>query len=393
MADDTLTRQEEQALARARRAVGRSSTRAGPSRGGSGARRRGGARRASSRSGGLDLARGLTLVVAVTLLLAGDPSELPAVLRPSGGDGFGVADLLPVTLTVLVGVSMAWQLAAHRRESGRWWAFRWARRLGVLIGIGLLLTWLGAGDGEALRLTGPLTRLAVGGLVTWVVVTRTAPRVQAAIGGGVLLTHWFLLGRGALGAGSPVARLEAELLGGRVALPVDPDGLTALGPTVVAILAGVWIGRWLQQRPAGPATVVAFALAGVYTLAGALALAQLLPVNAVLWTGSTVVLGAGLTLVLLALGHLLIEVLPARRLVAWVGAVGAEALPVYTLAVGLAAVVARTPLGEVWRALRRALVEPLVGPDLAAVVTAAIGTVAIARVAVALAARGRLIRA
>lgn len=395
MAEDTLTRAEEAALARAQRTVdrrsagdGRRTSRAPGSRSRPARRRRG-----TGRSTTLDLSRGFALVLAVTFLLTGDPSRLPEAVRPVGGNGFGVADLLPATLTVLVGVSMAWQLAAHQRQSTGWWTLRLIRRVGVLVGVALLLAWLREPDLELVRFTGPLVRLAVGGVLAWLLVTRLSPRTQIAVATSLTVGHWFLLGRGVLGADGSLARLEAHLLGAHALVPVDPDGLTALGPTVVAIMAGVWIGRWLRERAAGTATVVAFVLAGVYATTGALAWAHVLPVNAVLWTGSTLLLAAGVVFLLLALSHLVAEVLPGSRPTSWIVAIGAQALPVYVLAVSLAALIERSPLGVVWNTVRTSLVEPLVGVELAPVTTAALGTVALARIAVALVARGRLLRA
>lgn len=387
MAEDTLTRAEEDALARARRSVRAAAGRRSTTRPRSGARRRG----RSGRSATLDLGRGLVVCVAMTLLLVETPAALPATVRPTGGDGFGLADLLAVTLTVLVGVSMSWQLAAHRRATSGWWTQRLGRRVAVLVATGVGLAWLRSP--EALRLTGPLVRIAVGGVLAWFVVTRLAPRAQAVLAGGLVIAHWLLLARGVLGAGGALSRLETWLLDGRVQLPVDPDGLTALAPTVVAVMAGVWIGRWLRHRPAGPATVLALGLAGAYATGAALGLAQFLPVNATLWTASTVLLGLGVTLIVLALAHLVADVLPLGRAVRWVTAVGAEALPVYVLGVGLGVALGRTPLGSLRDGLTTALVEPLVGGDLAAVTVAAVLTVGLARTAVALVERGWLLRA
>lgn len=388
MAEDTLTRAEEDALTRARRSVRAAAPRRRPAARGRGAGR---SRGPTGRSATLDLGRGVIVCVALTLLLVETPAALPAPLRPAGGNGFGLADLLAVTLTVLVGVSMSWQLAAHRLATAGWWTGRLVRRVAVLVGTGVGLAWLQ--NPEALRLTGPLVRIAVGGVVAWFVVTRLAPRVQAGVAGLLLAIHWLLLGRGVLGAGGSLSRFETRLLDGRVQVPVDPDGLTALAPTVVAIVAGVWIGRWLRHRPAGPATVLALGLAGGYATGAALGMAQFLPVNATLWTASTVLLGIGVTFVVLALAHLVADVLPVGRAVRWVTAAGAEALPVYVLGIGLGVALERTPLGSVRDGLTTALVEPLVGGDLAAVTVAALLTAGLARTAAALVARGWLLRA
>lgn len=388
MVEDTLTRAEEDALARARRSVRASTPSRRPSvRGRSRGRHRG----RGGRSATLDLGRGIVVCIAVTLLLVDTPAALPAPLRPAGGDGFGVADLLPVTLTVLVGVSMSWQLAAHRLATSGWWAGRLGRRVAVLVAIGVGLAWLRSPD--ALRLTGPLVRIAFGGVLAWLVVTRLAPRIQAIVAGFLLAAHGLLLARDALGAWGPVSRFETRLLDGRVQLPVDPDGLTALAPTVVTIVAGVWIGRWLRHRPAGPATVLALGLAGGYATGAALGLAQILPVNATLWTASTVLLGIGVTLVILAIAHLVADVLPVGRAVRWVAAVGAEALPVYVLGIVLGVALDRTPLGSLRDGLTTALAEPFVGGDLAAITIAALLTTGLARAAAALVGRGWLLRA
>lgn len=407
MGDDTLTRAEEDALTRARRSVdargrSRSGTRAAsasPGRGTNSGRTKrgrtktGSRRRSTTRSATLDTARGVLLAAVAVLVIAGDPAGLPAWLRPAPWHGFGGVDLLPAAITVVVGVSLAFQLAAHGTRGAGWWTARLGRRVVLLVGIGLLLSWLHTGDPETVRVTGPLTRLAVGGVIAWVLAARLSLRTQVAVAVALSGAHWFLLGRGVLGMDGAVARFEHGLLGSHSVTPIDPDGLVALAPTVVAILGGVWIGQWLRDRPTGPATVVAFALAGLYTLVAAFGWAQILPVNSVLWTTPTLLLGAGVVLVLLALSHLLVEVLPSTRALRWLTAVGAQALPVYGAAVAVAALRERTFVGGMWDGLHGSLATPLLGRELGTLLLAGLVAIVLARAAAALTRRGTLLRA
>lgn len=417
--DDTLTAAEEQALARARRAV-RSSTSSGSGTttrsrsGGSGtgkrtggsssrskgsgsrtrssSRKRGSAtrsrRRGSARSVTLDTARGTALIVAIGLAAA-PAGSLPDGLGSAGGTGFGLADLLPAAFAVLAGVALDHQIARHAKERGRWWAGRWARRVAVLVAAGLLVTWLGHRDTATLAWTSPYARLAVGGLVAWFVLRDLSRRAQA-----VLVIAWVAAsGVAALRGRTLLAGLDGDLLGTHVRAPLDPDGVVGTLASAALIVVGAWLGGWLRSRPDGPATATAFALTAVYTGVAGIAVAQVVPVSALRWTPPALLLGTSLAVALLALGHLGAAVAPTAARLRWIAAAGRVALPV-----GVAALLAGHLLGVgtgdgPWHHLATAILEPLVGLTWTGVALGVAAAAAAARLGAALVDHGWLLRA
>lgn len=396
--EDTLTSAEEQALARARRKVSSRSSARSPSTSGrsgrTGSGRRGaarggkGRRRRTTRSATLDTARGLALLLAAAAVAV--PSGwLPATLRASGGDGFGLPDLLPATFALLAGVALDHQLAAHRRVTGRWWAGRLARRVVVLLAVGVLLAWLDQRDLATLRWTGSYARLALGGLLAWFVLRDLSRRAQvtAVAGWLALVAVAGLRGRALLPG------IDSRLLGGHAVAPVDPDGLVGILATAVLAVAGAWLGAWLRARPAGPATAVAFLLTGLYVGVAGIVWAQVTAVNAARWTGPTLLLGASVGVLLLAVGHLLTSVLPTADRVRWVTATGAVALPVGVGALLTAHLLGVGQAGGPWAHATSAWVEPVLGRQLGALAVAALTAAVVARTAAALVDRGRILRA
>lgn len=401
--DDTLTAAEEQALTRARRAVRSSAASRGgtATRSRSGSRKAGGGNRSPSRSGSrargrrgsrrsttLDTARGLALLTAVGLAAA-PAGSLPDGLSSAGGTGFGLPDLLPAAFALLAGVALEHQLARHAKRTGRWWAARWSRRLAVLVGAGLLVSWLGHRDPTTLVWTSPYARLAVGGLVAWFVLRDLSHRAQA-----VSVVAWTTVAGVAAWRGRTLlAGLDVELLGAHTRTPLDPDGIVGTLASATLVVVGAWLGRWLRSRPDGPATATAFALTAIYTGVAGVAAAQVMLVSPLEWTPPTLLLGTSLAVALLALSHLLTAVAPSAARVRWITATGAVALPV-----GVAALVAAHLLGigtgdGAWHHAASAILEPLVGPTWAGLLLGAGAALAAARLGAALVDRGGLLRA
>jgi predicted acyltransferase len=401
--DDTLTTAEAQALARARRTVERA--RGGERRATSGGRsgrpsdgtdrkrtptrsRTRKRRRTPRRSATLDTARGV-LLLAVVGLGAAPTAWLPSLLRPVGGDGFGLLDLAPAAFAVLAGVALDHQLHAHRRASGRWWAGRLIRRVVVLIAAGLLVAWLARRDPAALRWTSPWARIGLATTLAWFLLRDLSRRAQVVLVAAWVVTAGLLAWRG----DGLLVGADARLLPGRALAPIDPDGLLGVLATTVLVVVGAWLGSWLRARPPGPATALAFGLTAGYVGAAGVVWAQLSPVNAATWTGPTLLLGTSAGLLLLALGHLLAEVLSVTERVRWITAAGAVALPV-----GLSAVVTGHVAGVggtdgAWAWATGDVVLPVLGRGWGTLAVVVVTAAVAARGAAALVDRGWILRA
>lgn len=346
---DTLTRAEEEALARAKRSVSQrsgstSGKRTAARKGSSGGRaagtrrRRTGGRRGAARLESLDLLRGLAVVASVLLVAGTAPATLPPWAAPTPWHGFTAADLVLPVFLVVAGVSLAY--ADARRERAPTWrrVGRVLRRTLVLVALGLGLSWLADPDLETLRWTGLLQRIGLASLVAWL-LTRAPRSWQAAGVLTILVGWWFALervtvpgaGRGVVAPAANVARwLDTSLVDPRhLVAPTDPLGPTTTLPAALLVVAGVWSGRWLRSRPAGPATAVAMAVAAGWLVVLAVGWAQVTPLNASLWTPPYVLFAAGVALALLAAAYLATDVLPVGRVLTPIRVLGRNPLVAY----------------------------------------------------------------
>lgn len=345
----------------------------------------------------LDAARGVALALVALVLLVPVDVDTPAWLGPSPWHGLRVADALPAILTCVAGAAMGLQLRAHRRRPVRWWWGRTARRVAVLVGVGLLLAWA-TGPAPSLppdltdvRLTGHLSRLAIGGALALPLLRR--PRaVGVAVAVALVVAHgaWLLLAGDLSPQAAAPSGLDVGLLGpSRAVGPVDGSGLAALPPTVALLVAGAWLGDWVGARARGAATAGILALAALWGVVGLVVTSQVVPVNATLWTFPTLVAGVTATLLLVAGGHLLTRLEVTDGLVARLAVLGRAGLPTWVVLVLAARWLVPT---RAWDAVV-AVPATLVGRPTAGLLVAALATLLLRRLLEPVVDRGWDVRA
>lgn len=413
---DTLSRAETEALERARRRVGeargegtgrsagaRNGRRAGHRSARPARRRSGRSGRPPARSATLDLLRGLGVAASVVLLAGSAPARLPPWATPSAWHGYRAADLVLPLFLVAAGASLA-QADARRRGAPRWRRVgRLVRRTVVLLAVGFALSWLAGPELAQLRWTGLLQRIALASLVGWG-LTRLPRSWQVASVLAVLTGWWWALERvpvpgavsGALTPTANIARwVDVRVLGPEhVVAPTDPLGLATTLPAALLVVAGIWLGDWLRDRPTGPATATALAVAGGWSVVLGVVWGQVTPLNATLWTPSYVLFAAGVTLVVTAAAYLAVEVVPGGRVLAPIQVLGRNALVAYALPAGVVAALSRPGPdgGSAWARSVERFTEPVFG-ELGGLVVAAVALSAVWWVATALDRRGWHLRA
>jgi predicted acyltransferase len=233
------------------------------------------------------------------------------------------------------------------------------RRTALLFLIGLLIggivygacNWQTKGifDFANLRFMGVLQRIALADGIAALIVLNFAPKVQWAIAAGLLVGYGILISvvpAGDAPAGtfaqttdmlryvdSQKYNLSAYL--DRMLIPAshlyaqgkagyDPEGVYGTWPAVVSVLLGYFNGVWLKSRRAvrtnNSSSMAMFGL-GAVVLGGLWG--KFLPINKALWTSSYVVFMAGWALLIFALCYELIDVRQIGRSIAkpflWMG--------------------------------------------------------------------------
>ncbi len=335
---------------------------------------------AASRLPALDVLRGAAVAGMLLVTMPGDWAYTYGELRHAYWNGWTVADM--VFPAFLFSVGMALGLSFERAMGdpaarARVWR-RTARRALALVALGLGLEatynlaisagahFPGHGGLETLRFPGILQRIGLCYALAAALAFGTA-RVEAGgarrvngralvlAGGAILLGYWLLLavtpvpgfGPGRLDAvGSLPAYVDrtvftpAHLWPLATAVPggpptYDPEGLLSTLPATVDVLFGVLVAEAWRRRP--ERAVALTAAAGLFLVASGLALDPLFPINKRLWTSSFALFSGGVSTLGLAAAAILVRSSLARRLMAPLRILGANAI----LAFGLATVLSR----------------------------------------------------
>jgi predicted acyltransferase len=296
----------------------------------------------------LDVFRGITIA---GMLLVNNPGSWSAVYDPlehAAWHGWTPTDLIFPFFLFIVGVSMAFSLAAQEaRGAGRGAMLaKAAKRAAILVVLGLLLAAFPFHhlDLAHLRIPGVLQRIGAAFLLASVVVLLTARRVQAMAIAALLLGYWAAMtlvpvpghGAGDLGKdGNLAAYVDRAVLGTShlwaQAKTWDPEGILSTFPAVATVLLGVFAGRWLRGgRPPAERAVGLF-LAGNAGLLLGLVWHEAFPINKNLWTSSYVVFTAGMALHFLAMCYWVVDVRGWRRWARPFTVLGVNAIAAFVL--------------------------------------------------------------
>lgn len=298
---------------------------------------------AADRVVAVDVFRGITVAAMLLVNNAGDPTAVFAPLRHSAWHGCTFTDLVFPFFLFVVGItthitSLPRATTRDARVTGTT-----LRRVVLLFGIGLLLNawpffekssvagpaWLPPVFGHVvaraadLRVMGVLQRIAVTYGLAAFLSRRASSRTVLLLIVGILLSYWAALtlvpvpGEGAIGAqlldtpgrtlAAWVDRAALDLtrfgLGWHLwdrAVPYEPEGLLSTLSATATVLIGVLVGRWLTSTRSLAERVRGLAGVSAGMMVLGFVWGVVLPINKPLWTGSYVLLTAGIAGVLLA---------------------------------------------------------------------------------------------
>lgn len=294
----------------------------------------------------LDVFRGLSIVLMLLVNNSGDWHYYYAPLTHADWHGFHLADLAFPSFMFIMGVSLVYALAAvrpdaarHRRALGQV-----ARRVAVLVALGLLIGLVPNFYFTSFRIIGVLQRLGVVYGICAVVFLKTNWRRQALLAGVLLVLYAVLLqvvpvpgfGPANLGKATNLGAWLDRLLIGQNHLYREQEGwdlesVLGLVPSVATGILGLLAGQWLRHPQATGATkAVWLFVGGSAALVVGLIWNGWFPINKSLWTSSYVLYTAGLGSVILAALYFLCDVQNWRGAWTWpLVACGSNALLVF----------------------------------------------------------------
>ncbi len=261
----------------------------------------------------LDVFRGATIAGMVVVNNPGSWDHVYPPLRHAAWHGCTPTDLIFPFFLFIVGVAMAFSMAARAGDSdgapggiGRSEPRPYGkvlRRAGLLVAIGLILNAFPRFEPADVRWTGVLQRIGLAYALAAMLVMHAGRRGQLAAGAAVLVGHALCLrAMGLAPDDNPALHAdraiipEAHLYAGSV---TDPEGLLGTLPAAVTVLIGYRTGVWMRGRPM-PGVPGRMAAAGAVMIAAGLAASLVVPLNKPLWTSSYVLFTGGWAIVCLA---------------------------------------------------------------------------------------------
>ena len=289
-----------------------------------------------SRVESLDVVRGL---VVAGMIVVNNPGDWNAVFPPllhAYWTGLTFADLVFPAFIVVMGLAMPFAFARRRaaKASTRETYKHIARRVALLIALGLVLNAVSAWPNVSpLRLPGVLQRIAFAYLAASVVVMHVRPSRWLVVATALLISHWALLALVPFG-GHPAGTMTPDHnLAGYIdtlvfgphalAIPIEPEGLLGTLPASATAILGAAAGELVRRRSGKAVAARALALSAGAAVAIGLAWSRVLPISKPLWTGSFVLVTAGIAALALAPIYFAVDVRGRRRWcrpLVWLGA-------------------------------------------------------------------------
>jgi predicted acyltransferase len=275
----------------------------------------------------IDFFRGLTVAFMLIVNTPGTDSAIFGPLQHAKWHGCTPTDVVFPAFLFVVGVSMFFSFEKNGTTLRRAALLRIGRRAGLIVAIGVLLTWFPFNKSfENLRFFGILQRIGLCYFLAALLVLSLSRRVLVVVAAAILLGYWAVLWWGGMAVFDPLAlptnavrRLDLWLVGPRhlwsgAGIPFDPEGLLSTLPAVVTVLLGWWSGQTMRRYSLQPMRVVEQLLLWGNILAAVGCVWEwALPINKMLWTSSFVLYAGGLSMLLLAFSVWLIDVQLAGR--------------------------------------------------------------------------------
>jgi predicted acyltransferase len=286
--------------------------------------------------------RGITIAGMILVNTAGDFEHVYTPLDHAAWDGLHVADMVFPFFVFVMGVSLALALSRALELGATRWQLvpKIVRRTLILFALGLLCNSFPSLDLPTIRIPGVLQRIALAYACAAAVlllvrssIGRAGVAALLVLGYEALLSFVPVPGFGPglrTPNGNLVGYVDQLLLPGHMLTPTfDPEGLLSTLPTVATALIGVLCGTWLREGREAQRVIAGLLIAGLLCAAAGVALNPIIPVNKSLWSGTFVLVTAGLGMVGLALLHALVDVRGWQRLGLPFEMLGSNAIVLY----------------------------------------------------------------
>jgi predicted acyltransferase len=316
----------------------------------------------------LDVLRGMTIAFMIIVNTPGSWSNLYGPLAHADWHGFTPTDLVFPTFLFVVGNAMSFALKKLNEMSNKDFYKKVFKRAALIFAIGWLLNYFPFFDyneaGEIVavklsevRLLGVLQRIALAYLLAALVVYWTGERGAWVVAAVSLVIYWpimYFFGE----AGDPYSltgnaqiKLDLAIIGEKrmymgEGIPFDPEGILSTLTSMVNVLAGFIVGKFIQKKGNTSKTVQTLLIAGLVLLALAYLWDLGFPINKKIWTSPYALLTIGWDLVLLGGLIFLVEVQKMTRWTYFFQAFGRNPLILYVCSGVVVSIFSMIPVGD-----------------------------------------------
>ena len=316
----------------------------------------------------LDVLRGMTIAFMIIVNTPGSWRNLYSPLAHADWHGFTPTDLVFPTFLFVVGNAMSFALKKLNEMSPKEFYKKVFKRAALIFAIGWLLNYFPFFDhnesGELVavklsevRLLGVLQRIALAYLLAALVVYWTGIRGAWIIGVASLVIYWpimYFFGDSADPfslTGNAQIKLDLLVIGEKrmymgEGIPFDPEGILSTLTSMVNVLAGFIVGKFVQKKGNITKTVQTLIIAGVVLLALAYLWDLGFPINKKIWTSPYVLLTVGWDLLLLGGLIFFVEIQKLNRWTYFFQAFGRNPLILYVCSGVVVSIFSMIPLGD-----------------------------------------------
>ena len=289
----------------------------------------------------LDAFRGITIALMILVNTPGSWSHVYAPLLHADWHGATPTDFVFPFFLFIIGSAMFFSFKKINYEASPEQFKRIFKRGFIMFAIGFMLNVLiFTTHFEDIRIMGVLQRIGIAYAIAASLVLLLNRRGILITSAAILLGYWALLLSAGDGAytleGNIIRQFDLAVLGANQmytmrGVSFDPEGLLSTLPSVVNMLLGFELTRYLTSIEDKKSSVVKLTLIGGLAIGLGALWSLVLPINKSLWTPSYVIYTTGFASLLLAAFIWLIDIMNQKKLAEPLLVYGTNPLFVYVL--------------------------------------------------------------
>lgn len=266
----------------------------------------------------LDALRGLTIALMILVNTPGSWSYVYSPLLHAQWHGLTPTDLVFPFFMFIVGSAMFFAFKKQDFTLDKASSFKIIKRGFLIFMIGLALNaYPFMSSFDSLRIMGVLQRIGIAYIFAAFIVLSVKRNTVFIISILLLVAYPLMLlsvGEGAYSLENNLVRqldltiLSAAHMYGGMGIPFDPEGLLSTIPSIVSVLFGFEVTRFISSMECKKTSMNKLLQLGVIAIIAGLALDQIVPINKALWTSSFVIYTTGFACLTLALFVYLIDI-------------------------------------------------------------------------------------